>query len=246
LKFKKNFAVVCRYRIHGRNMSVGSLIDRSFESLIIRRLLAQHGLRRIYHWLDWSQADAAEAAARYLAAQALAKIGDYHHSSELLEKIPRRLWAFEVAETGLRNLLFRGQGPRGLDLIGSLEGENGLTPEQLATLRQTAADYIQRVAEFQSALERSHAQSLGSCLKVIDDRRWPLPPAAASALGSWLMSRSPKASAASANGFNLLKRAVMTAPQDEALFEEICRRLPGGFDGAEIRATRNRTLSMEG
>ena len=88
IKYKKNYAIVCRYRIHNSNMSVGGFVDRSFESRIMRQILQRWELRQIYHWLDWDKPAAANAVALYMASSNFLKIGDMKNALDLFEQYP--------------------------------------------------------------------------------------------------------------------------------------------------------------
>jgi glycosyltransferase involved in cell wall biosynthesis len=108
LTFKKNNSIVCRYRVHADNMSVGEGIDYSYESLIIRKMVSRYGIQRLFHCLDWRDPKVSESVAKYIVARNLFRFGDYHNCTAILSQIPRDLVSKEIIKLHFYCSIFQG------------------------------------------------------------------------------------------------------------------------------------------
>jgi glycosyltransferase involved in cell wall biosynthesis/cytochrome c-type biogenesis protein CcmH/NrfG len=108
LSFKKCNSIVCRYRVHTDNMSVGDGVDLSYESLIIRKMVNRYGAWNLFPELDWGNPELAESAAKFIIAKNLYKFGDYFNSLIILNKIPHKFVSKEIVELHFFCSLFQG------------------------------------------------------------------------------------------------------------------------------------------
>ena len=109
LKFQKNNNVICHYRIHSNNMSIGGNTDLSYESLIIRNMVHRYGFKRLFHWLDWTSSSEADAVSKYYIAKSLYAIGDYFNCYNFLSQIPNELRSKEILNLVLHCSIFMGK-----------------------------------------------------------------------------------------------------------------------------------------
>jgi glycosyltransferase involved in cell wall biosynthesis/tetratricopeptide (TPR) repeat protein len=245
-KFQKNYNIVCRYRVHTTNISAGTIKDQSYESRIIRRMVAHYGLKKIYHWFDWSNPEAAEVAALYTVASNLFRIGDVHHSALFLKQIPIHLWNADIAELGLTCMLFQGRWKNHGDLLEQVKKRNILAPQKVKLLRQKADQHWRSINGLRRVLNKKNRQKVDAYLKTItEDNDFPLPPDCAVKMGTHLLNftNDRHVSFSSSMSFKLLQRAVMADPSDQTICQEI-RKLPiSDADRDIIDSIRKRMLT---
>jgi glycosyltransferase involved in cell wall biosynthesis/ADP-heptose:LPS heptosyltransferase/ubiquinone/menaquinone biosynthesis C-methylase UbiE len=79
-RFYKIDYVVCRYRQHQNNISLSNFVDRSYESMTIRKILSAYPLHKIFPYKDFNEA-------LFTASIGLYNFGDYFNSANILRKI---------------------------------------------------------------------------------------------------------------------------------------------------------------
>jgi|GEM_PF-541409 len=77
-KFHKVNRTIARYRKHNNNVSIGSFIDTSYESKIIRKILNRYPLSIVFPDMDYKEA-------YFFTASGLYKLGDYFNSLKLIK-----------------------------------------------------------------------------------------------------------------------------------------------------------------
>lgn len=245
LKFRKNYTIVCRYRIHTSNMSAGNMVDRSFESKIIRRMVAHYGLRRIYHWFDWSNPEAAEGAALYIVASDLFKIGDVYQSARLLEQIPIHLWTADIAELSLNCLLFQGRWKRHGDLLEQVRERSIIPPSGIKLIRQAADRYWRLIQGLRQALNKKNQRKIAAFLDSIQEKTFYLTPDCAVRMISHLSKAIQKDNEAITQTLiiKILRETVMVDPTHQFLDQELPKIPLSEIERGLILATRQRMLT---
>ncbi len=169
LKFKKNYSIVCRYRIHSDNMSAGTFIDRSFESQIMRKMLHRYGLHNIYHWLNWEEPEAANTVALYMASGNFLNIGDTYNALRLIEEIPAHFKSADICDLHLRALLYQGKTREAWRILNSLSANAIMNADELITLRTNFDDHIKFHKTLNASFSNQDFRTTQKMLQMLDD-----------------------------------------------------------------------------
>ncbi|MFO7446248.1 MAG: glycosyltransferase [Ignavibacteriaceae bacterium] len=89
-KFHKLHRIIYYYRKHENNISMSGFIDRSYESLIIRKIVASYPLEKIYPSFNWENPAKARNKALYETAKGLMHFRDYFNSIKLIGSIEKK------------------------------------------------------------------------------------------------------------------------------------------------------------
>jgi len=176
IRLKKNYAIVCRYRIHTDNMSAGDFVDRSFESRIMRQMLHHWELRQIYHWLDWDKPAAASAVALYMVSANFVKIGDMHNALNLLNNIPLQLRTADIYDLWLRALLYQGNLKRAKELLNSISANKHLETKQLRSLRTNLQAYTKLSEALETSFKNGDRKAVQSIFHALSSGDHLIPP----------------------------------------------------------------------
>ena len=122
--FHKHERIVYKCRKHRGHLSSGDMHDRSYESLINKKILNEHSLKDIYWDLDWDEPVKARAEALKEVARGFMITGDYYNACRTFEKAgldpfdPVRIrWWFNC-------LLAKGDYDKLKELIKELESRD--------------------------------------------------------------------------------------------------------------------------
>lgn len=236
LVFRKTHHILCRYRIHGSNMSVGRAIDQSYESVIVRRMLARYGFQRLFPFLDWDQADRAESVARFLTAERLFALNDYSNALRLLALVPQAHQTMEMLELQLRCTAY-GEG-RGalLTALDQAKDHPRAVPYRLGALRQGFAMYFDLLHKADRALRRKDFHQAMEHLEHI--AALDHPPSGETLLKSGLLHLH---AGDRDQAFKLIRKAVQADPHD-LRFAEACRLVQDRQQRRLLAQTRQRVL----
>jgi tetratricopeptide (TPR) repeat protein len=139
---KKVDAVVCRYRVHDRNISHGGNIDTSYESSIMRRLLQRHSLQELFPDLNWHEPAAARAVAYRALAAKLFEYKDYFNARKFLDQISvADLSPADVSQRITCDLCM-GDFNRALSEFHFLAASSQLKPSAAQDIREHMEAYI--------------------------------------------------------------------------------------------------------
>ncbi|MBC2736870.1 MAG: glycosyltransferase [Desulfobacteraceae bacterium] len=169
LNFKKNDTTVCRYRIHSNNMSVGSFIDRSFESQIMRKMLHRYGLQKIYNWLNWEEPETATAVALYMTSENFLRIGDTHNALQLISEIPTHLHSADICDLRLSALLYQGKTKEAWNLLNSFSSNATINDDELIALRTNFEDRVKFHKTLSISFSNRDHLAIQKMLKMLDD-----------------------------------------------------------------------------
>jgi len=247
-KFKKNHTIICRYRIHNTNLSGGRAVDHSFESLIIRRMVANYGIKKIYHWFDWSNSEAAEVAALYTVANNLFIIGDSHHCAMFLEQIPFHLWNTDIAELGLNCMLFQGRWKNHRNILEHIKKRNIISPQRIKFLQKEADQYRRINNGLRRVLDKKNLQKVAAYLKIItENKNFPLAPDCAVKMTKHLLNftNDRNESFSSSMSFKLLQRALLADPKNKSTYQEVIDLPVSDADRELIESIHKRMLTEE-
>ncbi len=129
-KFHKCDEVVYKYRKHTSNVSFSNTVDRSFESVVLRRLLVKYNIREIFPFLNWQHEESAKQYANIIIAKSLHNNQDYHNALQYLSTLDLRSVSAEVLNLAAYTYLFMGDY-EGFESFVHLCNDNGLMPEDI-------------------------------------------------------------------------------------------------------------------
>jgi glycosyltransferase involved in cell wall biosynthesis/MoaA/NifB/PqqE/SkfB family radical SAM enzyme len=84
-KFHKVNEIVYYYRQHGKNVSVGNIVDMSYNGMALRGLMNRYPLETIFPDLDWSNKQKALNEAHRELAMNLYRVDDLYHVLQYLD-----------------------------------------------------------------------------------------------------------------------------------------------------------------
>ncbi|MDY0040840.1 MAG: glycosyltransferase, partial [Desulforhabdus sp.] len=174
LVFKKNHSIVCRYRIHQTNISAGDFIDLSYESLIVRRLVQRIGLRGIFPYWDWSQTEAAQAAALFMVAHRLFDLDDFFNARDLLEQVPHPMWTSEMMEMAIACAAYLGDRRQVADLFNRYRGFKQIPPKRPQAVYQRFSRYFRNLDRMAQFVASGKPGAANKAFKELIDEKHPL------------------------------------------------------------------------
>ena len=237
LTFVKNHAVLCKYRVHATNMSTGQFIDQSFESLIVRIMVARYGFDRLFPWLNWEQREEARTAACFLTAERLFGLNDYHNAIKFLEQIPEWHLTIDMMSLHIRCMAYLKEWKDVEQLINRYQSHPNAAPMQLLEMRQCFQVYFQDLQHVQNHLEHNRLeQAVGFFRGIVEQDHAP------SADSLLLKGYLDKSIGNSDELYKLARKAVQSNPS--AIVVKNALAMIGDADyESEVEKTRRRILA---
>jgi GT2 family glycosyltransferase/ubiquinone/menaquinone biosynthesis C-methylase UbiE/ADP-heptose:LPS heptosyltransferase len=135
-KFYKNDRVVYKCRKHGRHLSSGDIHDRSYESLINKKILNKHPLKEIYWDYDWSNEHNARVAAFKEIARGFMLTSDYYNADKIFRKAGFNHTDDELLGWWFNCLLGMGNEERMEDFLKKLNNINPALYQKFTSIYQ--------------------------------------------------------------------------------------------------------------
>jgi glycosyltransferase involved in cell wall biosynthesis len=130
LNFHYSDKLVYKYRKHASNVSFSNTVDRSFESVVLRRLLQNYNLQVLFPFLNWKHVESAAQYANIIIAKSLHNNQDYHNALQYLSTLDLGSVSTEVLNLVAYTYLFMGDY-EGFESFIHLCNDNGLMPEDI-------------------------------------------------------------------------------------------------------------------
>jgi glycosyltransferase involved in cell wall biosynthesis/Tfp pilus assembly protein PilF len=236
LSFKKNHSIVCRYRIHQTNMSAGDYIDFSYESLIVRRFIQRIGIRKIFSYWDWSQPDAGEAAAIFMIADRLFKLGDYFNARNYLHQIPKPMWTPEIMELAISCSAYLGDREMVAQSIRRYQNYKNISPKRPQSVHQHYARYFRKLDSLAKFVTTRKFEEAAKYFKMLIDEKHPLTSEIALLYGKMISDN-----VSSNVVVKLAHKAVQANPSEEIISAAV-KMVGSSSIRNSLEGTRNRIL----
>ena len=236
---KKVDAVVCRYRIHDRNISYGGSIDTSYESVIMRKLLQHHKLQELFPDQIWREpVPARTAVCRTLAAK-LFEYNDYFNARKYLHQISVTDLSSGDVSQRIKCDLYMGDFNRALSEFHYLAASSQLKPSVAQEIREYMSAYIGDVNAVKSDFDVKLPEAWNRCLKELI-KRYDTTFDTVMLMGRWLESANLPARA-----YIFYKTAVRCNPEDKEALRAARRVSRTEDEKRELLAVRDRILFKE-
>ena len=236
---KKVDAVVCRYRIHDRNVSYGGNIDTSYESIIMRRLLQRHPLQELFPDLDWREPSAARAEAYGTLAAKLFEYSDYFNACKYLQQIPIVDLKPENVVQRIKCDLYMGHFNRAARELQNLAAAVKLKPAVAQAIQEHKRAYISDVDTTKANFDAQSPEILKRRLRELINRY------DTTFDNLMLMGRLLERTGLSAQSYTFYKTAVRCNPENEEAMRLALRVACTEDKKRELLAVRDRILFKE-